>query len=44
MQHAHTRAKAFLEAYEQPPLDPDRKAAIDDFVERRKREGGAIAA
>jgi trimethylamine--corrinoid protein Co-methyltransferase len=44
MQHAHERAKGFLEAYEQPYLEPDRKAAIDDFVERRKREGGALAA
>ncbi len=44
MQHAHERAKAFLDAYEQPALDAARKAAIDDFVDRRKREGGALAA
>lgn len=44
MQHAHERAKTLLESYEQPPLDPARKEAIDAFVERRKREGGAIAA
>lgn len=44
MQHAHERAKALLDAYEPPPLDPARKEAIDAFVERRKREGGALAA
>jgi len=42
-QHAHERAKALLEAYEQPPLDAAKKAAVDAFVERRKREGGAVA-
>ena len=44
MQHAHATAKAFLETYEQPPLDPGRRAAIDDFAKRRKREGGALSA
>jgi trimethylamine--corrinoid protein Co-methyltransferase len=43
MWHAHDKAKLFLERYEQPSLDLGRKAAIDDFVERRKREGGALA-
>jgi trimethylamine--corrinoid protein Co-methyltransferase len=41
--HANERAKALLAAYEQPPLDPGRKEAIDAFVERRKREGGALS-
>lgn len=41
--HAHDRALALLDAYEQPPLDPARKEALDDFVERRKREGGALS-
>jgi trimethylamine--corrinoid protein Co-methyltransferase len=42
--HAHDRALALLDTYEQPPLDPARKSALDDFVERRKREGGVLAA
>jgi trimethylamine--corrinoid protein Co-methyltransferase len=34
--------KRLLAAYEPPPLDPGRREALDDFVERRKREiGGA---
>jgi trimethylamine--corrinoid protein Co-methyltransferase len=41
MQHANARAKALLASYQQPPLDPARKEAVDAFVERRKREGGA---
>ena len=41
--HANERAKAMLAAYEQPPLDPGRKEAIDAFVERRKREGGVLS-
>ncbi len=44
MQHAHLRAGFLLESYEEPSLDAGRKAAIDDFVERRKREGGAVSA
>jgi trimethylamine--corrinoid protein Co-methyltransferase len=44
MQHAHDKAKLLLDGYVQPPLDPARTAALDDFVERRKREGGALAA
>ncbi|MCB9969584.1 MAG: trimethylamine methyltransferase family protein [Geminicoccaceae bacterium] len=42
--HAHDRALALLDTYEQPPLDSARKSALDDFVERRKREGGVLAA
>jgi trimethylamine--corrinoid protein Co-methyltransferase len=30
-----------LEAYEEPPLDDDRRAAMVDFVERRVADGGA---
>ncbi len=41
--HANERAKALLAVYEQPPLDPGRKEAIDAFVERRKREGGVLS-
>jgi trimethylamine--corrinoid protein Co-methyltransferase len=41
MQHANARAKALLASYQQPPLDPARKEAVDAFVERRKRAGGA---
>jgi trimethylamine--corrinoid protein Co-methyltransferase len=44
MHHANERAKHFLETYEQPTLDPGHKSAIDDFVERRKQEGGAALA
>ena len=30
-----------LEEYEQPPIDPAIDEALRDYMERRKREGGA---
>jgi trimethylamine--corrinoid protein Co-methyltransferase len=33
--------KQALADYVEPPLDPARREELDDFVERRKREGGA---
>ncbi len=38
---AHTVWTQILRDYEQPPLDPGRLEAIDDFIARRKAEGGA---
>ena len=32
--------KALLEGYEAPPFDPARREALDEFVARRKAEGG----
>lgn len=32
--------RLLLDAYEPPPLDDDRRAAVDDFVDRRVAEGG----
>lgn len=32
--------KALLEQYEEPAFEPDRLEAVDDFVARRKAEGG----
>ena len=37
-QRANRIWKQLLEEYERPPLDPAREAALNDFVERRKRE------
>jgi trimethylamine--corrinoid protein Co-methyltransferase len=33
--------RQLLNEYEAPPLDEDRRAALDDYVARRKAEGGA---
>lgn len=41
---ARDLVKRLLAGYETPPLDPGIREALDDFVERRKREGGAQAA
>ncbi len=38
---ANTLWKGILEEFEPPAMDPDNRAALDEFVERRKREGGA---
>ncbi len=38
--HASRLARELLAAYEQPPLDDDVRAEIDDYVERRVAEGG----
>ena len=43
-ERAHLLYKKILEDFTPPPLDPDRAEALDDFVERRRREGGAVAA
>lgn len=39
-QHATRLAKAFLDTYEQPPMDDAVLAELDDFVARRVAEGG----
>ena len=39
-QHGSRLARELLAAYEQPPLDPDVLAELDDFVARRVAEGG----
>jgi trimethylamine---corrinoid protein Co-methyltransferase len=38
---AHGVYKKVLDEYEEPTLNPGRLEALDEFVERRKREGGA---
>jgi len=43
-QRANRIFKAVLAAYAPPPLDPAIREALDDFVARRTREGGAEAA
>jgi trimethylamine--corrinoid protein Co-methyltransferase len=30
----------FLDSYEEPPMDPAVRAELEEFVERRKAEGG----
>lgn len=41
---AHKLYKRLLAEYEPPPLDPAIREELDAFVERRTREGGALAA
>jgi trimethylamine---corrinoid protein Co-methyltransferase len=41
LQRANTLYKQALADYEQPALDPAIRDELDEFVERRKREGGA---
>jgi len=36
--------KQLLAEFEPPPIDPAIDEALKDFIERRKREGGALAA
>ena len=36
--------KQILAEYEPPPLDQDKDEALKDFIARRKRDGGALAA
>jgi len=43
-QRAHRLYKGILDAYEEPSLDPAIREALDDFVARRTREGGVVAA
>ena len=40
-ERAHRLYKRIIEDFEAPPLDPGRREALADFVERRKAEGGA---
>ncbi|MEM6489129.1 MAG: trimethylamine methyltransferase family protein [Pseudomonadota bacterium] len=40
-QRANAVWKAVLNEFEAPPMDPGHREALDDFVERRIREGGA---
>lgn len=39
-EHAHKLYKQILQNYEPPPLDAAIREELDDFVARRKREGG----
>ncbi len=43
-ERAHTIYKRVLAEFEPPPLDPAIKDELEDFVARRKREGGVKAA
>jgi trimethylamine--corrinoid protein Co-methyltransferase len=43
-ERAHRIYKQVLAEFEPPPLDPAIRDELDDFVARRKREGGARAA
>jgi trimethylamine---corrinoid protein Co-methyltransferase len=40
-QRANRIWKDLLSTYEEPPLDPGIREALEDFVARRKAEGGA---
>lgn len=40
-ERANKMFKAIIAEFEPPPMDPAIKEELDDFVERRKREGGA---
>ncbi len=39
-QRAERIAHQLIDAHEEPPMDPDRRAELDGFVERRVAEGG----
>ena len=43
-QRANALWKQLLAEFEPPALDPAIDEALKEFVERRKREGGALAA
>jgi trimethylamine--corrinoid protein Co-methyltransferase len=43
-QRANRVWKALLAAYEPPPLEAARREAVEDYIARRKREGGLKAA
>lgn len=43
-QRAHRLYKKLLAEFEPPPLEPAIAEELEAFVERRKREGGAVAA
>lgn len=40
-ERANKMYKAIIAEFEPPPMDPATEEELDDFVERRKREGGA---
>ena len=40
-ERAHLLYKRILEDYEEPPMDPEIRAELTEFVERRRAEGGA---
>ena len=39
-QRAEALARTLVDAHQEPPMTADRRAALDDFVERRVAEGG----
>ncbi|HIE37616.1 MAG TPA: methyltransferase, partial [Anaerolineae bacterium] len=39
-QRAEKLARQLIDAHEEPPMDPARRAELDDFVARRVAEGG----
>ena len=39
-QRAESLAHTLIDAHAEPPMDPDRRAALDEFVQRRVAEGG----
>jgi len=41
-EHAHKLYKQILAEYQPPALDPAVAEELDEFVERRRREGGAV--
>ena len=43
-QRANELYKRILAEFEPPPLDPSIRDELDDFVARRKHEGGVAAA
>ena len=43
-QRANRVWKQLLAEFEPPPLEPDRREAIEDYMVRRKREGGVRVA
>ena len=40
LDHAEQRTRELLTTYEPPDLDPEVRAELDEFVERRVAEGG----
>ena len=39
-ERAETLARTLIDAHQEPPMATDRRAALDEFVERRVAEGG----
>ena len=42
MEHANRVYKQLLAEYEPPPIDPAVREQLDEFVDRRIREGGVV--